>query len=132
MHTEIHFRLNTITKITFLKRNKADYIWKEAVPAKKIFFGFLTSVSEKPAGWSTRYDADDCGYNDRMTTEHLLQYRSLAYDKERHEIWVKPHVVICLIDKSEIGHYFDTDEAAREWIDKIVLESDHKFAVIGR
>ena len=132
MNTEIHFRLTAITKITFIKKHKADYLWKEAVPAKKIFFGLLTSVSAKPAGWSTRYDAYDCGYNDRMTTDYLLQYPSLAYDKERHEICVKPHVVICLIDKSEIGHYFDTDDAAREWIDKIVSESEHKFAVLGR
>ena len=129
--TETHVRLNAITKITFVKKHKADYIWKEATPAKKIFFGLLTSVSAKPAGWSTRYDADDCGYNDRMTTDYLLQY-NLLYDKERHEIWVKPHVIVCLIDKSEIGHYFDTDEAAMEWIDTIVSDSEHKFAVIGR
>jgi hypothetical protein len=66
-----------------------------------------------------------------MSTDHLLQY-NLLYDKERHEIWVKPHVIVRLIDKSEIGHYFDTDEAAMEWIDMIVADSEHKFAVIGR
>lgn len=125
MNTEVHFRLNAITKIKLRKRQDSGYSWKEATPAKKRFFGLITVSKAKRAGWAY-YESDY-----RNTTESLLSDR-YRFDEVKIEIYQRPHVTVRLVDKSEIYSYFDTDDEAIKWIDEIIKESEHKFAVIGR
>jgi hypothetical protein len=129
MNYEIHFRLNAITKITLNKRRPSDYFWKEAQPEVRKFFG-LIKVKAKPAGW---YSVEDEWY-DRVPklTGDILEYSWYGFDQAKNEIYVKPHVEVRLMDKSEIGYRFNTDKEAMDWIDGIVAQSEHKFAVIGR
>lgn len=127
--TEVHFRLNAITRITLNKRRKSEYVWKEARPETRRFFG-LIKVKAKLAGWSS-YE-DDYYDDDPKSTENILQYSWYGFDEAKNELYIKPSVEVRLMDTSEISSRFETDDAAMQWIDEIIAQSEHKFAVIGR
>jgi hypothetical protein len=127
--TETYFRLNAITKITLFKRRPSDYVWKEAQPEVRKFFG-LIKVKAKPAGWYS--DEDDWYERTPRSTDHILGYSWYGFDQTKNEIYIKPQVEVRLMDKSEIGYRFNTDQEAMDWVDGIIAQSEHKFAVIGR
>ena len=122
---EIHFKLDSITRITLVKRKPSEYYWAASRPEKRTFFGLIVSEKALPAGWA--YCEDD-----RTELKDILKYSWYGFDESKHEIYVKPQVEIRLLEQGEIGHRFNSDEKAIAWIDDVIAQTEHKFVVIGR
>ena len=124
--SEIHFKLDSITRITLVKRKPSGYYWASPKPEKRGFFGLSRLAKAIPAGWTyygdDRYDlADD-----------ILCHTWYGHDEATNEIYNKPYVEIRLLEKGEIGYYFNSDEEAIAWIDDVIAQAGSKFVVIGR
>jgi hypothetical protein len=124
--SEVHFKVDSITRITLAKRKRSEYRWTESRPEKRGFFGLIRLKKALPAGWA--YD-DDC---DREELKDILCYHWYGFDESKNEIYRRPEVVIRLLEKGEIIHRFDSDTDAITWIDDIVAQAGSKFVVIGR
>lgn len=122
---EIHFKLDSITRITLIKRKPSSYYWAPARPEKRGFFGLIRLEKALPAGWA--YSKDD-----RYELADILCYTWYGFDEDKNEIYHKPQVEIRLLEKGEIGHRFNSDEEAIAWIDDTISQAKHKFVVIGR
>jgi hypothetical protein len=124
--TEVHFKLDSITRITLVKRKPSEYYWAEARPEKRGFFGLIQLQKALPAGWTY-------SNNDRYSlADDILCYHWYGFDEAKNEIYNKPYVEIRLLEKGEIHHRFKSDEEAMAWIDEIVAQAKSKFVVIGR
>lgn len=125
--TEIHFKLDSITRITLVKRKpNRSYYWALSTPEKRGFFGLIRLKKALPAGWT--YSGDD-RYD---LAEDILCYNWYGFDEEKNEIYHKPYVEIRLLEKGEISHRFNSDEEAITWIDNVIAQAKSKFVVIGR
>lgn len=122
---EVHFKLDSITRITLVKRKPSEYYWAAARPEKRTFFGLIVSEKALPAGWAY------CE-NYREELKDILKYSWYGFDESKHEIYVKPQVEIRLLEQGEIGHRFNSDEEAIAWIDDVIAQTGSKFVVIGR
>jgi hypothetical protein len=122
---EVHFKLDSITRITLVKRKPSEYYWAEARPEKRGLFGLIKWNEALPAGWAY-YDGD------REELADILRYNWYGFDEANNEIYNKPEVVIRLLEQGEICHRFDSDNEAITWIDDIVVQAGSKFVVIGR
>jgi hypothetical protein len=122
---EVHFKLDSITRITLTKRKRSEYSWEEARPEKRGFFGLIRLKEALPAGWAD-YDGD------REELTSILRHKWYGFDEAKNEIYHKAEVVIRLLDQGEIVHRFNSDEEAITWIDDIVAQAGSKFVVIGR
>jgi hypothetical protein len=124
--SEVHFKLDSITRITLVKRKPSGYSWTEARPEKRGLFGLIRLKKALPAGWAYY---DDC---DREELKDILCYTWYGFDEAKNEIYHRPEVGIRLLEKGEILHRFNSDEEAITWIDDIVAQAGSKFVVIGR
>jgi hypothetical protein len=124
--SEVHFKVDSITRITLAKRKRSEYYWAEPRPEKRGFFGLIRLKNALPAGWAYY---EDC---DREELKDILCYTWYGLDEAKNEIYHKPEVVIRLLEKGEICHRFESDEEAIAWIDDIVAQAESKFVVIGR
>lgn len=122
---EIHFNLDSITRITLVKRKTSEYYWATSQPEKRTFFGLIVSEKALPAGWA--YCEDD-----RTELKDILKYSWYSFDKAKNEIYYKPYVEIRLLEKGEISYRFNSDEEAITWIDDVIAQTKSKFVVIGR
>lgn len=123
--TEVHFRLDSITRITLVKRKLGEYYWAPSRPEKRTFFGLIVSEKALPAGWSFCED-------DRYELKDILKYSWYSFDESNNKIYIKPQVEIRLLEQGEIIHRFNSDEEAIAWIDDVIAQTEHKFVVIGR
>lgn len=123
--SKVHFKADSITRITLRKRKPSEYYWAASRPEKRIFFGLIISQKALPAGWA--YNEDD-----RTELKDILTYDWYGFDESNHEIYIKPQVDIRLLEKGEISYRFDSDEEAIAWIDDVIAQTEHKFIVIGR
>lgn len=122
---EVHFKLDSITRITLVKRKPSEYYWATSQPEKRTFFGLIVSEKDLPAGWA---DCED----DRTELKDILKYSWYGFDKAKNEIYYKPYVEIRLLEKGEISYRFNSDEEAITWIDDVIAQTKSKFVVIGR
>ena len=122
---EVHFKLDSITRITLVKRKPSGYYWADAQPEKRGFFGLVRRHKALPAGW-TYYDGD------REELTSILRHTWYGFDEVKNEIYNKSEVVIRLLDQGEICHRFNSDEDAIAWIDDVIAQAGSKFVVIGR
>lgn len=122
---EVHFKLDSITRITLVKRKPSEYYWAFSRPEKRTFFGLIVSEKALPAGWAYCEDG-------RTELKDILKYSWYGFDESKHEIYVKPQVEIRLLEQGEIGHRFNSDEEAIAWIDDVIAQTGSKFVVIGR
>jgi hypothetical protein len=124
---EVHFKLDSITRITLVKRKpNRDYYWADARPEKRGFFGLILLQKALPAGWT--YSGDE-RYS---LADDILRYNWYGFDEAKNEIYIKPYVEIRLLEQGEISHRFNSDSDAITWIDDIVAQAGSKFVVIGR
>lgn len=122
---EVHFKLDSITRITLVKRKPSGYYWADVQLEKRGFFGLVRRQKALPAGW-TYYDGD------RETLTSILRHTWYGFDEAENEIYNKSEVVIRLLDQGEIVHRFNSDEEAIAWIDDVIAQAGSKFIVIGR
>jgi hypothetical protein len=122
---EVHFKLDSITRITLVKRKPSGYYWADVQLEKRGFFGLIRRQKALPAGW-TYYDGD------RETLTSILCHTWYGFDEVENEIYNKSEVVIRLLDQGEIVHRFNSDEEAIAWIDDVIAQAGSKFIVIGR
>ena len=124
--SEVHFKLDSITRITLVKRKPSEYYWADARPEKRGLFGLIRLQEALPAGWT--YSNDE-RYS---LADDILRYKWYGFDEAKNEIYNKPYVEIRLLEQGEICHRFKSDEEAITWIDDIVAQAGSKFIVIGR
>lgn len=143
--SEIHFDVNLISKINFRASYCSDmYKWRgeELIPKYKkvlLFFKVGDGFEVKPAGF---YEERGGYYSDKIfylhaTEEYLKQYGYLIKEFGNHdgisyrkEVWCRASVEVSLGYKSGIGKSFDTDQEAKDWIDKLKEMSGKTFEVI--
>ena len=122
---EVHFKLDSITRITLVKRKPSGYYWADVQLEKRGFFGLVRRQKALPAGW-TYYDGD------REELTSILRHTWYGFDEAENEIYNKPYVEIRLLEKGEITYRFNSDEEAIAWIDDVIAQTGSKFVVIGR
>ena len=143
--SEISFDVNLISKIYFRPSYCSDmYKWREEelIPKYKrflLFFKVRDGVEVKPAGFyeerTHHYDFDgDRKYYRHISEEYLIkcgyQIRHLPIANGGKEVWSRAYVEVSLGYKSAIGNSFDTDQEAKDWIDKLKQMSGKTFEVI--
>ena len=143
---EISFDVNLISKIIFRASYCSDvYIWREeeTVPKYKRILGIFKvrdGVETKPAGFyeeRTHYYYGDGKYYQHISEEYLIKYGYLIKEFGNHggvsyrkEVWNRAYVEVSLGYKSSIGRSFDTDQEAKDWIEKLKKLSDKTFETI--
>ena len=141
---EISFDVNLISQISFRPSYCSDrYKWRmgETTPKYKRILGIFKvrdGVEVKPAGfYEERTSYYDNTYYLHITEEYLKQYGYLIKEFGNHdgisyrkEVWSRAYVEVSLGYKSAIGNSFDTDQEAKDWIDKLKEMSGKTFEVI--
>jgi hypothetical protein len=123
---EVHFKLDSITRIILVKRKPGGYYWADSQPEKRGFFGLIRLKKALPAGWA-------CSNDDRYDLANdILCYNWYGFDEAKNEIYNKPYVEIRLLEKGEITYGFNSNEEAIAWIDDVTAQAKSKFVVIGR
>jgi hypothetical protein len=146
--SEISFDVNLISQINFRPSYCSDtYKWREdeLIPKYKkvlLFFKVGDGFEVKPAGFyeerTHHYDFDgDRKYYLHITEEYLIKCGYLIKEFGNHdgisyrkEVWIRAYVEVSLGYKSAIGNSFDTDQEAKDWIDKLKETSGKTFEVI--
>ena len=132
----IHFDVNLISKINYRKSyHDKDYVWREEETVIKyktvlLFFKVKDGFKVNPAGFyvdkSYSFYENDPVYV-YVTNDYILNSGYLIKGKE---VWYKPYVGVDLGYKSSVGKYFDSDQEASDWIDKLKGLSGKIFEVI--
>ena len=143
--SEISFDVNLISQINFRPSYCSDmYKWREEelIPKYKrvlLFFKVGDGFEVKPAGFYEKRSGyySDNPYYLHITDEYLKQYGYLIKEFGNHdgisyrkEVWCRASVEVRLGYKSAIGNSFDTDQEAKDWIDKLKEMSGKTFEVI--
>ena len=143
--SEISFDVNLISKINFRPSYCSDtYKWREEEKTPKykrflLFFKVRDGVEVKPAGFyeerTHHYDFDgDRKYYRHISEEYLIKcgylIRHSPIANGGKEVWSRAYVEVSLGYKSAIGNSFDTDQEAKDWIDKLKQMSGKTFEVI--
>ena len=140
----IDFDVNLISQIHFRPScYDKDYVWKTDLTQpkyKRVFFGIFKmkdGVEDLPAGFYKSYlgyysdkyywsiveddEFDRCGYL-------IKEFGNLQC--YRKEAWRKAYVEVSLGYKSTISRSFQTDQDAKNWIDKLKTKSNKTFETI--
>jgi hypothetical protein len=141
---EINFDVNLIGKISFRPSYHNDtYKWRNETISRKykkfLWFKWESGLEIKPAGFYERrnsyYDygsevvwqfaSEDylvnCGY--------IIKDNSIGGGTQFKEVWVKSYVEVNLGYKSTFSRSFDTDQEAKDWIQKLKGMSGKTFEV---
>ena len=141
--SEIYFDVNLISKINFRSSYCSDmYKWREeeTVPKYKrflLFFKVKDGVETKPAGFYEERSGyyGDGKYYIPISEEYLIKHGYLIndapYPVDGKEVWIRAYVEVSLGYKSSVRKSFDTDEEAKEWINKLKEMSNKTFEVIN-
>jgi len=141
---EINFDVNLIGKISFRPSYHNDtYKWRNETITRKykkfLWFKWESGLKIEPEGFYERrnsyYDygsevfwlfvSEDylvkCGY--------IIKDNNIGGGTQFKEVWGKSHVEVSLGYKSTIGRIFDTDQEAKDWIEKLKSMSGKTFEV---
>jgi hypothetical protein len=142
---EINFDVNLIGKISFRPSYHNDtYKWRNETITRKykkfLWFKWESGLDIKPEGFYERrhsyYDYGDgdvfwlfisedylikCGY--------IIKDNSIGGGTQFKEVWVKSYVEVNLGYKSTFSRSFDTDQEAKDWIQKLKEMSGKTFEV---
>jgi hypothetical protein len=144
MSKEINFDVNLIGKINFRPSYHNDtYKWRNETITRKykkfLWFKWESGLKIEPEGFYERrnsyYDygsevfwlfvSEDylvkCGY--------IIKDNNIGGGTQFKEVWGKSHVEVSLGYKSTIGRIFDTDQEAKDWIEKLKSMSGKTFEV---
>jgi hypothetical protein len=144
---EINFDVNLIGKISFRPSYHNDtYKWRNETITRKykkfLWFKWENGLEIKPEGFyeerTHHYHFDgDRKYYLHITEEYLIKCGYLIKEFGNHdgisyrkEVWSQAYVEVSLGYKSDIGNSFDTDQEAKDWIDKLKEMSGKTFEVI--
>ena len=144
----VDFDVNLISKINFRPSYRNDtYKWREeeTIPKYKrflLFFKVKGGFKVNPAGFyeerTHHYDFDgDRKYYLHISEEYLIRYGYLIKEFGNHggvsyrkEVWNQAYVEVSLGYKSSIGRSFDTDQEAKDWINKLKEMSSKDFETV--
>jgi hypothetical protein len=139
---EVNFDVNLIGKINFRPSYLNDtYRWRNETITPKykkfLWFKIKNGLEIKPEGFyelRSTYYGDD--YWSFVPEDYLLRYGNMIKDNSTtwgtvkiKEVWVKSYVEINLGYKSTIGRSFETDQEAKDWIQKLKEMSGKTFEV---
>jgi hypothetical protein len=142
---EINFDVNLIGKISFRPSYHNDtYKWRNETITRKykkfLWFKWESGLEIKPAGFYEDksylfYHSNEPVYT-HITEEYLIKCGYLIKEFGNHdgisyrkEVWSRAYVEVSLGYKSAIGNSFDTDQEAKDWIDKLKEMSGKTFEV---
>jgi hypothetical protein len=128
-----YFELSKVHSVTLtMERESVDYYWKEAVPARpKKFLGVVIgTLPAVPAGWSEYEEEYEEDYRRRKQKSYFDQYSWYRIDEKTKQIFIKPHVEVRFGYKESIGHRFESDIEAQDWVDELIQSSSKQFHVI--
>ena len=137
MKNTIDFDVNQIQKIYFRPSyHEQRYEWKigTTYPIIKKFLWFkkIIGYNTTPTGfydthWSPTF----------IEEEKLIKYNFIIKElgvenmTELHkQVWVKPYVEVVFGHKSSVSKIFDTDQEAKDWIEKLKEMSNKTFETI--
>jgi hypothetical protein len=122
-----YFDIEKVESITLTHQSETNYKWFEETPSSpKIFLGFKIGVKPAiPAGWSHCKDEQY-----RTSTSYFKGYDWYKVDETNKKIWNKACVHISLGYKRYNNTYFNSNEEAQKYVDKLILDSTKNFQVI--
>jgi len=137
----IDFDVNIITKITFSKSHlSSDYEWKSASVEPKykkiLWWKKQIGVIHTEAGFYVKkcvYYGNDFWVNlDEyfLSKHYIIKTISSASEELKKEIWTKPYVEVKFGHDQHVSRKFDSDDEAKEWVDKLKKMCDKKFETI--
>jgi len=122
---EIYFDLDKIVKIKFLEKREDESLqWVDPKPIKK-FFG-LYNTGRFTDGYFTDVNIPSI-LSSYYTEEYLRTYGSLVEGKK---VYKKPWVKVELEHVDPVTRYFENDEEARNWINKLSRQSKKNFEIV--
>ena len=127
--TQEHFNLKEIIGIKIIPERDAYFVWVDAVPEKRVFFGLIKSRSAKPGGFMDTSSYDETIY----TEEELIRYGYKVYSYEERieeRVCEKPVVTVYLSHDIKCTKKFESDKEALEWVERIKKESGLSFEVV--
>lgn len=128
MKAKIYFDVEQITTIQLRFRNESDYVWVNELPEKrKYFLGFILYEIQKriPAGWTDTPDYVR-SYGTKPSS-YFDKYDWYQVDEKAGKIYNKAYVTIHLGPKETVSQYFDSDNAAQEYVNVIIKKSGKKL-----
>jgi len=142
---EINFDVNLIGKISFRPSYHNDtYKWRNETITRKykkfLWFKWENGLEIKPEGFYERrhsyYDYGDSDVLWSLVPEdylikcgYIIKDNNIGGGTQFKEVWVKSYVEVNLGYKSTIGRSFDTDQEAKDWIQKLKEMSGKTFEV---
>lgn len=128
MKTQHYFDISQINRIQLVKENFTSHKWVEASPAKKAFFGLITTQDAHPAGFMD-------SYGDVYTEEHLKRYDYVIRPNPntgKPEVYSKAYVMVFLKSEHDsICQTFESNEQAQEWVNDLIAKSAKIFNKIN-
>ncbi len=139
MSKEINFDVNLIGKITFRASHHNDtYKWRNETITPKykkfLWFKWRSGLEIKPEGF---YEHRNSYYgnvywgrvSEIRLSNYIIKDISIGGVTQFKEVWVKSYVEVNLGYKSTIGRSFETDQEAKDWIEKLKEISGKTFEV---
>jgi hypothetical protein len=142
---EINFDVNLIGKISFRPSYHNDtYKWRNETITRKykkfLWFKWGNGLKIEPEGFYERrhcyYDYGDSDVLWSLVPEdylikcgYIIKDMSIVGGTQFKKVWTKSYVEINLGYKSTIGRSFDTDQEAKDWIQKLKEMSGKTFEV---
>jgi len=141
---EINFDVNLIGKISFRPSYHNDtYKWRNETITRKykkfLWFKWESGLEIKPEGFYERrhgyYDYGSEVFWLFVSEDYLINCGYIIKDMgivggtKFKKVWVKSYVEVNLGYKSTIGRSFDTDQEAKDWIQKLKEMSSKTFEV---
>lgn len=129
MGQEIHFNLNEIVVIKFVKERVAtNFVWEDGKPIKK-FFGLIDTGRFTESGFKNIYSY----YDDICTEEGIKESGYKVYSKDERlndRIANYPYVEIHLKGNNSVTKKFKSDAEASEFIRMVERLSKCEFGII--
>ncbi len=139
MSKEINFDVNLIGKIYFRPSYHNDtYKWRNETITPKykkfLWFKWRSGLEIKPEGFyehrNSYYGNVYWGHvSEIRLSNYIIKDISIGGVTQFKEVWVKSYVEVNLGYKSTIGRSFETDQEAKDWIEKLKEISGKTFEV---
>jgi len=142
---EINFDVNLIGKISFRPSYHNDtYKWRNETITRKykkfLWFKWENGLKIEPEGFYERrhcyYDYGDSDVLWSLVPEdylikcgYIIKDMSIVGGTQFKKVWVKSYVEVNLGYKSTFSRSFDTDQEAKDWIQKLKEMSGKTFEV---
>lgn len=127
--TEINFDVNAIVTVRFYEERPTDYVFVEAKPAIKWFFGLITIKEATKEGFS-----DGDYFSGALTEETLNKYGYKVYPKSErlnNRVCRKARIDVDLEHGYSVSNSFDSDGEALGWAKRLKEISKKTFETVG-